>query len=67
MPQGHLILGKFALLLVTIGLGAHARLRIIPKLDASRLPALRAHIVAITVTAVLFVVLGAGIRTGGLF
>jgi putative copper export protein len=66
-PQAHLILGKFALLLVTIVLGAHARLRIMPRLDASRLPALRGHIVAITLTAVLFLVLGVGIRTGGLF
>ena len=66
-PQGHLVLGKMALLLVTIALGAHARLRIIPKLDAQRLPALRAHIVAITVVSVLFLVLGVGIRAGGLF
>jgi len=66
-PQAHLVLGKLALLLVTIALGAHARLRIIPKLDAGRLPALRAHIVAITVTAILFLILGVGIRTGGLF
>ena len=66
-PPTHLILGKFVLLLVTIVLGAHARLRIIPRLDRSRLPALRAHIVAITITAVLFLILGVGIRTGGLF
>ena len=66
-PQGHLILGKFALLLITLGLGLHARLRIIPTLDVNRLPALRAHIIGITVTAVLFLILGVGIRTGGLF
>ncbi len=66
-PQAHLILGKLVLLLITIALGAHARIRIIPRLDAARLPALRAHVVAITITAVLFLVLGVGIRTGGLF
>jgi uncharacterized membrane protein len=66
-PQVHLVLGKFALLLITILLGVHARLRIIPRLDVERLALLRAHVVAITVTAVLFLVLGVGIRTGGLF
>jgi putative copper export protein len=66
-PQAHLILTKLVLLVVTAALGAHARLRIIPKLDASRLPALRAHIVAITTVGVLFLVLGVGVRTGGLF
>ena len=65
-PQAHLLLGKLALLLITVALGAHARLRIIPKLDAARLPALRAHIVAITIVAVLLLVLGVGVRTGGL-
>jgi hypothetical protein len=49
---------------VTLALGLHARLRIIPKLDAAGLPALCSHIIAITVTAVLFLVLGVGIRTG---
>lgn len=66
-PQGRLIIGKLALLLLTIVLGAHARLRIIPKLDVERLPTLRVHILAVTVTAVLLLVLGVGIRTGGLF
>jgi putative copper export protein len=65
-PQAWLVVLKLGLLAVTIGLGAHARLRIIPKLDAARLPALRAHIVAITIVAVLFLVLGVGVRTGGL-
>jgi putative copper export protein len=65
-PQAWLIVAKLALLVATAVLGAHARLRIIPKLDADRLPALRAHIVAITIVAVLFLVLGVGVRTGGL-
>ncbi len=41
--------------------------RIIPRLDASRLPALAAHIIAVTVLGIGFVVLGVGIRSGGLF
>lgn len=65
-PQARLVLAKLGLLVVTALLGAHARLRIIPRLDAARLPALRAHIVAITIVAVLFLVLGVGVRTGGL-
>ena len=65
-PQAHLVVSKLALLIITAALGAHARLRIIPTLDAARLPVLRAHIVAITIVAVLFLILGVGVRTGGL-
>jgi putative copper export protein len=65
-PQAWLIVIKLGLVVVTALLGAHARLRIIPKLDASRLPVLRAHIVAVTIVAVLLLVLGVGARTGGL-
>jgi putative copper export protein len=65
-PQAWLVVAKLALLVATAALGAHARLRIIPRLDAARLPVLRTHIVAITVVAVLFLVLGVGVRTGGL-
>lgn len=57
---------KFGLLLVTVALAAHARLRIIPRLDRETLPLLAAHIVAVTVVSVLFVFVGAVIRSGGL-
>ncbi len=57
---------KIILLGLTVVLAAHARLRIIPRLDAARLPILAAHIIAVTVLAVLFVLLGVGLRTGGL-
>lgn len=56
---------KVVLLILTIILAAHARLRIIPRLDATRLPMLSAHIIAVTVLAVLMVVMGVGMRTGG--
>ncbi|HEX9728438.1 MAG TPA: CopD family protein [Gemmatimonadales bacterium] len=57
---------KFILLLLTIMLAVHARVRLIPKLDAHTLPALAAHIVAVTVLAVLFLLVGIGFRTGGI-
>jgi len=58
---------KLGLLAITIGLAAHARLRIIPRLTAERLPALAVHIVGVTVISVLLVLVGVGIRSGGLF
>jgi putative copper export protein len=58
---------KFLLLLVTLALAMHARLRLIPKLSAETLPILAWHVVAVTVVAVLFVMVGVGFRTGGLF
>ena len=44
--------------------GAHARLRIIPRLSAETLPALAWHIVAVTGLAMAFVVVGVGYRVG---
>jgi putative copper export protein len=58
---------KLMLLLLTVMLAVHARLRLIPKLSAQTLPVLAWHVVAVTVVAVLFVILGVGFRTGGLF
>jgi hypothetical protein len=57
---------KLGLLLLTLGLAIHARLFIIPKLTKDTLNSLAYHIVGITTLAVLFVILGAGIRLGGL-
>lgn len=57
---------KLALLALTVALAAHARLRLIPGLRAEGLPLLAAHIVAVTVTSVLFVAVGASLRVGGL-
>ncbi len=66
-PAAQLIQAKLVLLGLTAALGVHARLALIPKLDAQRLPQLGAHIVLITLTAVAFVWVGAGFRFGGLF
>lgn len=59
------ILIKLALLLVTVALAAHARLRLIPTLSSDTLPRLAWHIRLVTLVSVLFVVVGATIRYGG--
>ena len=56
---------KLILLLLTLGLAIHARFFIIPKLTKETLNSLAYHIVGVTTLAVLFVILGAGIRLGG--
>jgi putative copper export protein len=58
---------KLVLLLLPLALAIHARLRLIPRLDAARLNQLAFHMVSVTVLAVLFVVLGVGFRVGGIF
>ncbi len=57
---------KLGLLLATVGLAIHARFFIIPNLTTETLNSLAYHIIGITTLAVLFVILGAGIRLGGL-
>jgi putative copper export protein len=64
--QAWLILTKLGLLAATVLLAAHARLRVIPRLDARTLPLLALHIVAVTIIAVAFLVVGVGVRMGGL-
>jgi putative copper export protein len=66
-PQARLVLAKLGCLAATIALAAHARLSIIPRLDETTLRPLAWHIRGVTGVAVAFVVLGVGIRTGGLF
>lgn len=56
---------KLLLLLGTIALAIHARFFIIPNLTKETLNSLADHIVGVTTLAVLFVILGAGIRLGG--
>lgn len=64
-PQARLISIKLALLAATIALAAHARLRIIPRLDSANLPLLAVHVVVVTLLSVAFLVVGVAIRTGG--
>lgn len=53
---------KLILLALTIVLGAHARLRIIPRLSESNLPALAWHILAINVLGVGLLITGLSVR-----
>ena len=57
---------KLLLLLGTLALAVHARFFIIPNLTKENLNSLAYHIVGVTTLAVLFVIIGAGIRLGGL-
>jgi putative copper export protein len=66
-PAAALVRLKLMLLAATILLAVDARLRLVPRLDAARLPALAWHIVAVTAIAVAMLVVGVGIRTGGLW
>jgi hypothetical protein len=50
-----------------VAIAADARIRIIPKLTAARLPSLAWHIVPVTVVSVLYVVVGVSFRTGWLY
>ncbi len=61
------LLSKLLLLALTMGLALHAKLRLLPRLDARRLPALGLHIAAVTLLSLLFVLVGLGFRAGGLF
>jgi putative copper export protein len=66
-PVARLIGVKLLLLAATVLLAADARLRILPRLSASRLTALAWHIVPVTVIAVLLVFVGVSFRTGWLY
>lgn len=63
-PQAHWVAVKLLLLLATLLLAIHARLKLIPNLSAASLPALGWHIRLITLVAVLFLLAGASLRTG---
>ena len=63
----HLIVAKMGLLALTAAFAVDARFRIIPNLSEKNLKALAYHIVPVTIISVLFVIVGVGFRTGGLF
>lgn len=63
-PTGRLVATKLVLLVLTVVLATHARLVILPRLDAARLPLLAAHIVAVTLLSAGFVAAGLGLRIG---
>jgi hypothetical protein len=59
------VFAKVVVLAATVALAAHARLRLVPNLSSENLRSLAWHIIAVTILSVLFVVLGVGLRTGG--
>jgi putative copper export protein len=63
-PQARLVLVKLVLLGATVALAVHARLRVVPQLDAATLRFLAYHIVAVTLLGVALLVAGVAIRTG---
>jgi len=65
-PVARLIAIKLILLATTVALAADARIRIIPRLSADRLPSLAWHIVPVSVASVVFVIVGVSFRTGWL-
>lgn len=66
-PQARLIQAKLLLLGLSLALGAHARLALIPRLEQRGLNGLGLHILMITSAAIAFVWAGTGFRAGGLF
>ena len=60
------ILLKLGLLILTLILALDARLRLIPKKGSNKLFDLAAHIVGVSILAVLFVIVGVGLRLGGI-
>ncbi len=64
-PVATLLALKLLLLCLTLALALDARLRLMPRLSAQTLPALAWHVVAVTLLAVGFVVVGVGFRVGG--
>jgi putative copper export protein len=57
---------KLALLAGTALVAAHARLRVIPRLNARTLPLMAWHVAAVTLLSVGFVLTGISFRYGGL-
>lgn len=63
-PIARLILLKLSLLALTALFAVDARLRVIPRLGPQNLNSLTWHIIPVTVTSVMFVVVGVSFRTG---
>ncbi len=63
-PLGRLVALKLILLGLTALFAVDARLRIIPSLGPHNLHSLAWHIIPVTVTSVLFIIVGVSFRTG---
>ena len=66
-PVSRLVGMKLMLLALTILLAADAKLRVLPKLSNKNLWDMAAHIIAVTLLSVLFVIVGVSFKTGWLY
>lgn len=66
-PSSHLILAKLCLLIASAAFGAHAAHRILPTITFETLPRFVRHAWIVMLLAILLVICGVGVRTGGLF
>lgn len=64
-PISRMLVVKFGSLVVTIALALDVRLRVLPHGGDEKVVSMAYHIIAVTILAILFVVAGVGIRTGG--
>jgi putative copper export protein len=65
-PQGHLVLSKLTILIVTVALAGYTYHRVLPKIETRGLGAFALLSGLTTILAVLMLIVGVGIRTGGL-
>ena len=66
-PFSRVVGMKLMLLALTILLAADAKLRVLPKLSNKNLWDMAAHIIAVTLLSVLFVIVGVSFKTGWLY
>jgi putative copper export protein len=66
-PIAHMALTKIALLVALVGLAGYAHHRMLPRLEPRGLGAFTVHAWVVATLSVLLLVLGVGIRTGGLW
>ncbi len=66
-PVSRVVGMKLMLLASTILLAADAKLRVLPKLSNQNLWDMAAHIIAVTLLSVLFVIVGVSFKTGWLY
>ena len=66
-PVSRVVGMKLMLLALTILLAADAKLRVLPKLSNQNLWDMAAHIIAVTLLSVLFVIVGVSFNTGWLY
>jgi len=66
-PIAHMALTKLALLVALVGLAGYAHHRMLPRLEPGRLGLFAMHAWVTAALSVILLVLGVGIRTGGLW